>query len=238
MCKHGRPLRADGRRAKDKHPPQALPRMAGLALLIALAGCAGADVSHVAAVRPAGPAPSEILVQVDASSITNPKQNAEARHIAATLQSDLVERLTRSHVTAENFMSGTDHPGAAVLHVAITRAEPGSFVERVVLGFGLGRARLEARAELVSPSRSGNVSLTAFDTTSDSGAKPGLILPGGVALATGNAIHLAIGGGIDLALNLRGGLSRPTTRTAAAIVRQVSKYYASAGWTWPNRDSA
>jgi len=54
-----------------------------------------------------------------------------------------------------------------------------------------------------------------------------------VASATRNPIHLAIGGAIDIAMNLRGGLARPTSSTATAIVAQLKQYYATAGWYRP-----
>lgn len=210
-------------------------RVAGIAaLLIGLAGCTGATVSTVAVAPSAGPAPSEILVAVDTAAITDSGQMQAAQQIAPKLQSDLVERLIRAHVTAEPLVPGSSHPGAAVLHVSITQADPGSLVERFVVGFGVGRAKLQAKTELESADGSGGTRLTAFNTASDSGMKPGLILPGGVALATRNAIHLAIGGGIDVAMNIRGGLARPTTSTSNAIVTQLRTYYASAGWYWPD----
>ena len=57
-----------------------------------------------------------------------------------------------------------------------------------------------------------------LNTYSDSGFKPGLLLPGGIALATGNAAHLAIAGGLDVAFNVRGGLQQPVKHTSSAIV--------------------
>lgn len=209
-------------------------RSAGLAaLLIGLTGCAGAAVSNVAAVQPSGPPPSEILVAVDAAPMTGATQTHAAQAVASKLQTALVERLTGSHLTAEPFVPGTSHPGAAILHVSVVQADPGSLAERFVVGFGLGSGKLQANAELEYAQGSSGMSLTTFDTSSHSGMKPGLILPGAVALATRNPIHLAIGGAIDIAMNVRGGLARPTSSTASGIVAQLKKYYASAGWYWP-----
>ena len=214
--------------------PIACLRSAGLAaLLIGLAGCAGAAVSNVAVVQPSGPPPSEILVAVDAAPMTDATQTHAAQQVASKLQSILVNRLTAARVTAEPFVPGSSHPGAALLRVSVVRADPGSFVERFIVGFGLGHAKLQANAELETADGSRGTSLTAFNTSSGSGMKPGLILPGAVALATWNPIHLAIGGGIDIAMNLRGGLARPTSSTASAIVAQLKKYYTAAGWYWP-----
>ena len=200
-------------------------------LLLSLAGCAGAAVTNVAS-RPAaaGPTPSEVLVAVDAT-VTDPAEAKAAEDVAVRLRTDLVHRLIEAHVTAEPGWSSAGHPGAALLRVSITRADPGSRLERIVLGFGLGKARLKAEAVLLPGTGPSGTSLTAFDTSSDSGLKPGLVVPGGVALATGDAIHLAIGGGVDIATNIKGGFDRPTRRTAAAIVKQLQKYYLAAGWT-------
>jgi len=211
---------------------------AGCAILAltALAGCAGAKVSNVATSTIAGPSPSEILVAVDTTQMADSAQSNAAAQVATKLQSALVERLIHSRVTAEPFIAQTNHPGAAILHVSVVQADPGNFIERVTVGFGLGRAKLQARAELQQANGSGAPTLTAFDTAS--GMKPGLILPGGIALATGNAIHLAIGGGIDMATNLNGGLARPTTGTASAIVAQLKKCYIAEGWHWPANDGA
>src|SRR5262249_18088242 len=109
---------------------------------------------------------------------------------------------------------------------------------RMVIGLGAGRAELQASAELWTPSAAGIGPLMTFNTSSNSGRGPGLIVPGGVALATGAAVHLAIGGGIDLAQNADGGLDRRLKGTARTIVDQVKKYYGSVGWYWPTADQA
>lgn len=197
-------------------------------VLLALAGCAGAHVSDIAAAAQPGQPPSEILVSV----APQPGDPAVAQDVAVKLQSDLIHRLAQTHVAAEPLAPGAGEAGAAILHVSIVRADPGNPAERLIVGFGLGSAQLAAQVELENPGASGGASL-AFSTSSSSGFKPGLILPGGIALATGSALHFAIGGGIDLATNIRGGLDRPTAQTASAIVGQLKKYYASAGWRWP-----
>jgi len=133
---------------------------------------------------------------------------------------------------------GTHRPGAAVLNVSVVAADPGSLVERFVVGFGAGRAQLAVKADFESTDSAGAHAMTAFDTSSDSGYKPGIILPGGIALATRNIIHLAIGGGIDVAANVNSGLGGPVGKTASAIVSQLRKYYMSVGWHWPAEDVA
>jgi hypothetical protein len=203
------------------------------AIVLMLAGCAGAKVTDVASAMPSLAPPSEVFVAAGAAPTRQHSRAAIADKVAANLQSELVKRLTKNGIRAEPYRPGTIYPGAAVLEVTVLDADPGNMAERFMIGFGLGKAKLLVKADLVNGETAGSSSEVAFNTSSDSGIKPGLILPGGIALATGNAIHLAVGGAIDVATNINGGLSRPTARTATAIIGQLKTYYASVGWQWP-----
>jgi len=214
-------------------------RMAGaIVILTALAGCAGAQISDVASAKATGPAPARILVDVSAAQAGGETQTNAANKVASELRADLLQRLAKAGVKAEPFVSDTHHPGAAVLRVSVVEADPGSLLERFVIGFGAGRAQLAVKADFESTDSADAYAMTAFDTSSDSGYKPGIILPAGIALATRNIIHLAIGGGIDAAVNVNGGLDGPVNRTASAIVGQLKTYYVSVGWHWPVEDVA
>ncbi len=234
------PATVDGPGARSverekRRPPSIMLRLVGASLLLsAVAGCAGARVTDVTSAKPAGRPPVEILVEVTAFPATDDAQAKIGPELADKLRSDLVERLTKAGVSAEPFVPGTTHPGAALLHVSITEAEPGSYMERFIIGFGLGRTDFRAKADLESADTAGAYSLTAFDTSSGSGRMmPGLILPGALALATRNLLPLAIGGGIRVATSFRGGLDGDARETAAAVVKQLKTYYASVGWPRP-----
>jgi hypothetical protein len=112
-------------------------------------------------------------------------------------------------------------------------------LERLVVGFGAGRNELRARADLERVGGPMKVSMTAFDTSSGSGFKPGIILAGAITLATGNvaflAIHVAIRTAVAVAANFRGGLEQRVGATTSIIVSQLKKYYATEGWIWPRR---
>ncbi|HTH99468.1 MAG TPA: DUF4410 domain-containing protein [Acidisoma sp.] len=207
--------------------------LAFAALLLCLAGCAGAHVSDIASTRAVGPPPREILVDVETGPARNAAEAEDEQAAARQLRSDLMRCLVKAGLAAQPAAPGLSVPGAVRLHVALTRVDPGSRAKRLVIGFGAGRARLEARAELLPAGSAAAMPLTAFDTSSDTGMKPGLILPGGIALATGNAIHMAVGGGINLALNLQGGLAQTSAHTATAILDELRIYYRGAGWSWP-----
>ena len=223
---------------KPRRSVTALRMTAAAVLLAALAGCARTHVDSVTSTTATAAAPSEILVDVTVAPMADSDDAKAAQDVGAQLRAGLVQRLTEARVIAEPFVPGTSHPGSAVLHVSVVEADPGSLVERFIIGFGAGRARLQAKADLESSDTPAAYSLTAFNTSSDSGYKPGLILPGGIALATRNVIHLAIGGGIDVALNISDGLDRQTSGAASAIVDQLKKYYASVGWHWPSNEKA
>lgn len=208
-----------------------------LALIVisSLTGCAGARISNVQSTTAAvGVAPAEVLVEVDIASDIGAAQQKDASKVRSGLESGLVQHLVKNGFAAEPFVAGISHPGAAVLHVSITEADSGSLAKRMIIGWGWGKATLQAKADLERADDSLGQSVTAFDTTSDSGIKPGLLLPVGVALATGNTIGLAVGGTINIATNVRGGLSKPIKNTSVAMVDQLKKYYQSAGWAWPD----
>lgn len=205
-----------------------------LILACTLAGCAGAKVSNVQSTIAVGKAPTELLVEVNVASNIGAGQQKDVSRIRSELESALVKRLVKSGVTAEPLAAGTHDPDAAVLHVSITDAESGNLAKRMIVGLGWGKARLQAQADLERVSASGGQPVTTFDTASDSGMKPGLLIPGGVAAATGNMIGLAIGGTINIARNIHGGMSKPIKSTSVAIVDQLKKCYQTAGWTWPS----
>ena len=193
-------------------------------VLITLAGC-GAHVADVSSSVTNSPAPSEILVNVvpDQEGSASPSDE-----VAARIQSAVVDRLTESHVTAEPYVAGTVHPGAAVIQISVMQANPGNLLGRFLIGFGVGEAKLAVRADLIVADQP----VLTFNASANSGMQPGLVLPGAVALGTGRMIGLAIGGGINVATNIHGGLDRPENSTATAIVAQLKNYYATAGWQW------
>lgn len=74
----------------------------------------------------------------------------------------------------------------------------------------------------------------SFSATAKDGRKPGLIVPGAVAAATGELSRLAIGGGVGLLMGSRSGLHRGAKRSAALIVKQTRQFYRASGWPWPS----
>jgi hypothetical protein len=203
------------------------------AIAISLTGCAGAHVTNVASENIGSAPPAEILVQVDTTQAPTGHSASMLARVETSLQADLVQQLIRDKVTAEPFVAGTSHPGAAVLHVSVTDADPGNTAERFVIGFGLGSAKLHVTVNLESEDAPPAQRLMTFDTSSSSAVRPGLILPGSIALATLSVAHLAIGGALGVATNANNGIDKPIEQTASAIVKRLKDYYTAVGWIWP-----
>jgi hypothetical protein len=205
--------------------------MAGLSLL-ALAGCANAQVSALTRAGTPAPAPQQVLVEVTPAPQATSKEAESASRAAAGLQAELLNRLAKAHVAAAPYSAAADKPGALVLHATIAAANPGNAAVRVIVGFGAGASRMLVGVDMHSGGQAPGPA-EQFDVASHSAYRPGLILPGGVALATHSLWHLGIGGGIDVALNLRNGLAAPEANAAGAMVAQLKSYYTAEGWNWP-----
>ncbi len=204
---------------------------AGLGLL-ALAGCANAQVSALNRTGTGAPVPQQVLVEVTPAPQATPEEAESASRAAAGLQTELLNMLVKAHVAAIPYSAAADKPGALVLHATIAAANPGNAAARLIVGFGAGASRMLVGVD-VHPGGQAPGPAEQFDVASHSAYKPGLILPGGVTLATHNIWHLAIGGGIDVALNLKDGLAAPEANAARAMVTQLKSYYTAEGWNWP-----
>jgi hypothetical protein len=204
-------------------------RILPVAMLLPLAACAGGRVDHVALAPIHAPAPAAF--RIDVSLAPDLRAVPAAGRVAETLQAGLIKRYGKAGFSATAAMDGAAGPGIATVHVRISRADPGNPIKRLVIGFGAGRSSLRTDTSLDLPGDSG-AALT-FSSATDSGRKPGMILPGGIAAATGNLVHLAIGGGLDLALIGRSSLARNADRSAKLIVDQTHNLYRTAGWRWP-----
>lgn len=200
---------------------------------IMLAGCATANVASIASTNTSTPRPAEILVDVRPALDAGDPSAGLAADIGTELQSALIKKLTKAGITAEAYAPGKAPAGAAMLHVAITGAVPGNTAERILIGFGVGQAKLQASAELETDKAAPAQSMTKFVISGDSGYKPGMIVPAGVFAVTRNVIPLAIGGGVKLATSVHEGMSVVVDEMTTAIVGQLEKYYGQVGWNKP-----
>lgn len=201
-------------------------------IVVALGACSAAHISQVVRVRTDRPAPTTILV--DVAPVWNMEgANAEMRVATDALRSGVLVQLAKQGMTAAPLSSASIAPGSAVLRIRVSEADAGNQAARMIIGFGAGRARLQVRAELESADGGPAQPMTSFAASSDSGRRPGLLVPGGVAIASASVVPLAINGAVGVASNLRGSLDRPIKQASSAIVGQLRDYYRTVGWPWP-----
>lgn len=193
-------------------------RIATLAPAILLAGCAGARITGFTAVGSTATAPETIVVDVAVPA----SSDRTLRDVAAKLENRLVKDMRKRGLPAIS----TARPGsvpATRLDLRIVDYRRGDEVARMLIGFGAGKSAMTVAATLVTP---GGSSFT-LDARAHSGARPGLILPGGVAAATGEVMHLAIGGTIRIAAGLHDGGGGDIARISRVVSRRVAAYYKS-----------
>nr|WP_278986197.1 DUF4410 domain-containing protein [Sphingobium yanoikuyae] len=207
------------------------PRLALGGILFLLSGCASVavrDIRMTAAHQ--RPAPGALAVHVALAQ--DIQADPDAAKAALRLQACLVEAYRDAGLFASVASSGAPSAGDAMIRVRIIRADRGSQAERLLIGFGAGRSALLTKASFEVAGQAG--AAMTFSASAKDGRKPGVILPGGVAMATGELSRLAIGGGLGLLMESRSGLDRGAKRSAAAIIKQTRLLYRASGWTWPS----
>lgn len=200
----------------------AIPLVGALLLLPACAGTAVHDLSMAPARLQQ--IPGAIGVQVTLAPDIRSDPDAG--------RAELVKAYRKAGLPASVTTDGQPSPGGATVRVQIVRADPGNSAERLLIGFGAGRSALLTKASFDIAGQAGPA--MSFSATAKDGRKPGLIVPGAVAAATGELSRLAIGGGVGLLMGSRSGLDRGAKRSAALIVKQTRQFYRASGWPWPS----
>lgn len=197
----------------------------GIALL---AGCATTKVENLAMTPTQAPAPSAVLVQVSVSP--DLRERPEAVKAAEQLRGKLVERYNKEGMTAAASGLGAT---AATMRVEITQAKKEDKAQQLIIGFGAGSSQLRMNAVLEVPGTAGPA--LQFSTKSKSSLKPGLIVPGGIAIASNDASRLPIAAGLGALSLTRNGLGKDVDRSAKKIVSETKDHYERLGWTWPKK---
>ncbi|GAN80718.1 DUF4410 domain-containing protein [Acidocella aminolytica] len=206
----------------------------GLSALV-LTGCASPQVTAMSHTGSSAntPAPEQVLVNITPAPQSSPTETQTVNNAVTGLQTALMENLSREHVAASIYNPALDQSGVLVMHVTISAATPGNAAARLVVGLGAGASQLLVTTDIRPGGQQPGGAAEQFSVASGSGAKPGLILPGGIALATHNVWSLAIGGAVDVAMNRRSGISAAEDKTAKRIVAELKAYYTAQGWNWP-----
>lgn len=215
---------SDLRPSRSKRSRALLPAVAGMTLL---AGCATTKVGDFAMSEARSAAPAAIVVAVElADGLWG---DDDAMRAAAGLHRDLEHRLAKEGITVHT--GEPTHPGAAVMRVRIDEADRGNAVKRFVVGFGSGNSRLRTTIALeVAGERDPALRFTSRNA---SFPRPGLVMPVGIAGASGKTGTLPISAGLGLLSVTRSGLDADVRNTARRIVAETKEYYVRVGWRWP-----
>lgn len=194
---------------------------AGAALLL-LAACGSAKVSGVtSSAPPAQAAPQRVMVV----ALPVPGTAEEELREAPAELSKAVAKALREEGIAAAPASGAEPAGdAAVLLLEIGVADNGSSFWRMAVGFGAGRSSLQVQARLRMPDAAAvSQEVLSFNTDTQGGRRPGLIMPLGVGLARQSALALVGATGIVIS-NTRSELRRNMKTTAGEIGKEVAAY--------------
>lgn len=205
---------------------------APVAAALLLSGCATSKATGVAiAASPATvSAPRAVAIKVAVSPEL--QSDPSASEAADLLEYALLKHYGKAGLT----IAPHGAPAQALVHVKIVRADRGNKMRQMLVGFGSGRSSLQTDTSFHLSDR--DAPSLSFSSSTKSGRKPGLILPGAVAVATGEASRLAIGGGINLLVPGRAGLRNEAERSAKQIVKQTRQLYLASGWRWPADEQA
>ncbi|WP_083706627.1 DUF4410 domain-containing protein [Sphingomonas sp. gentR] len=206
----------------------AIPLVGALLLLPACAGTAVHDLSMAPA--RSQQIPGAIGVQVTLAP--DIRSDPDVGKAAQRLQTELVKAYRKAGLPASVTPYRPPAPGGARVRVQIVRADPGNSAERLLIGFGAGRSALLTKASFKMAGQTGPA--MSFSASAKDGRKPGMIVPGAIAAATGELSRLAIGGGVGLLMGRRSGLDGGAKRSAALIVKQTRQLYRASGWPWPS----
>ena len=202
----------------------AIPLVGALLLLPACAGTAVHDLSMAPARSQQIPGAIGVRVTL-APDIRSDPYAGKAAH---RLQAELVKAYRKAGLPTSVTPDGQPSPGGAMVRVQIVRADPGNSAERLLIGFGAGRSALLTKASFKIAGQTGPA--MSFSASAKDGRKPGMIVPGAIAAATGELSRLAIGSGVGLLMGRRSGLDGGAKRSAALIVKQTRQLYRASGW--------
>lgn len=173
--------------------------------------------------------PKRLIVEAGVAPGAAPASDALLEHAARQVRLDLTRRLEKEGFEILDVASSQAPADAGVLQVLLIDADPGSRMRRMLIGFGAGRASIEASVRFIpAPSAEPQLSLTA---QSLSRRRPSLILPIGIAAAGGSAGLAPLG--LSLIAEGRAGLDREVRRLNSEILDQMKATYRSSNWVWP-----
>jgi hypothetical protein len=180
------------------------------------------------------PADSAIRAQVSAPSKPFTAEELETgRALGGLIATNLAAEIRAMGLSAvRGGPVSTPRVGDGVIRGYLVSVQGGGAANRLVIGFGKGASELDTVMEAYVMTAEG-LEKVGSGTLSASGSKtPGVVVPGAVALATGNPVGLIVIGGVKAygELSGRNALEGRAKETAKAIAEQLKIRFRSRGW--------
>ena len=227
-----------------------------IACVIGLAGCAKTVVQPVTETEKLGlPRPPQVLVYTFAVSPTEVIENQSIIHEFMESQGDMTpeQRLREigreaAEAMAEELVRGISElglparrayketaipPNGLTVEGAFLDVDQGNRMRRIVVGFGSGGARVDARVLVYQASPDGRAKVLDFITHGDSGQMPGaaLTLGAGAAAQGGATAGMAAANVAVSGVKIyRSEHEQMAARSAEQAVAYLSQFFAKEGW--------
>ncbi len=215
-------------------------------------GCAGGSATPTSQYRgaeklPAPPAvyiydfavdPEDVVVDTfgpnfvhsDEASIAERRQ--EGRKVANALSEALVTKLAQRGILVRRATVSTHIPlNAVVVKGQFVSIKEGDETARVVIGFGAGAEKLEARVQVYQMRTDGLRKISTSEGEAHGRKTPGVAGPAAVAVGAG----MVVGVVVSTAMNLKseaidGSMQTNVNNLAASFVENAVKFYKQHGW--------
>ena len=161
------------------------------------------------------------------------------KQAASAFAAELVDDINTLGLRAERARRNTPVPRNALLVVSqFLDVDEGNRMKRLVVGFGNGASRVDARVQVYYSGRGGRTKLLEFETHSDSGKMPGggVTLGAGAVVTGGVSVVSAAGavatGGVKV---WRSSVEKLAASSAEQASAYLSEYFGKRGWIAANR---
>jgi hypothetical protein len=189
------------------------------------------------AVNPADVTTTSGILGKIQTSMKQTTQSAEEQQVAREVSDAMATELTQkiaamglNAVRADQTLRVT--PGSIIITGAFVDINEGNQAQRSVIGLGMGKSSLDAKAVVLAPSPSGDQELLSFDAHADSGDMPGAAVmgPAGAAAGAATAAVVATNVATGAVKSYKSASAHQAKAMAEKIAAQLATYFAQQGW--------
>jgi len=179
------------------------------------------------------PASSALTGNYDhATTPQTPEEMALGRQLGQRVSDRLVSNLRKMGMSVQKAGNG---PAPDIGNVVITgqfvTIDEGSETQRVIIGFGKGRAELTTHLEGYLLTRDGHRLLGSRRVSAAGGRTPGMALPTAVSFATENPVGIIVGSAVTVRTEMTSEtLENAAERTADALAEELETEFRKQGW--------